>query len=228
MPLPAWNDPALKGGTMVRGALWLVQEIREGNTFTKEQIRVAFPRIAQADRRIRDLREFGWVIHPSTEDGSLAAEQLRFVKAGVPVWDPVARGAAKRKKLSAKEVREAMERDDFMCTVCGITGAEPYADDIDETAVLLVSRREVTLPGGDRETLPVTECKRCRAGGDGSPVDTARLIEEIGGLGEADRERLLRWVGQGKRDTVALERAWSAYRRLPAQARADVQRALEG
>ncbi|MFD3803265.1 hypothetical protein ACFWTC_06445 [Streptomyces sp. NPDC058619] len=228
MSLPAWNDPKTKGGAMVRGALWLVQEICEGNTFTKEQIREAFPGIAQADRRIRDLRDFGWVMHPSTEDASLTSEQLRFVSAGVPVWDPVARRAAAPKKMSAKEVRAAMERDDFMCTVCGIGGAEPYADDVNQTAVLSVSRREVVLPGGEWETLPVTECKRCRAGGDGEPADVARLVEDIEGLDQADRKRLARWAERGRRDAVALERAWSAYRRLPAQARAEVHRALRG
>lgn len=228
MSLPAWNDPKANDGTMVRGALWLLQEIGEGGTFTKEQIREAFPGIAQADRRIRDLRNFGWVMHPNTEDASLASEQQRFVKAGVPVWDPVARRAATPKKVSAKEVRAALERDDYMCTVCGIAGAEPYADDINQTAVLSVSRREVVLPSGDREILPVTECKRCRAGGDGRPVDAARLVEDVEGLDPADRERLARWVERGRRDALPLERAWSAYRRLPAQARAEVHQALKG
>jgi hypothetical protein len=38
-----WNDPKLKVGSMVRAALWLVEEVGEGNTFTKEQLREAFP-----------------------------------------------------------------------------------------------------------------------------------------------------------------------------------------
>jgi hypothetical protein len=62
MTLPRWNDRNLKGGTMIRTALWLVSEIGEGNSFTKEQHRAAFSGIAQADRRLRDLRDHGWVI----------------------------------------------------------------------------------------------------------------------------------------------------------------------
>lgn len=53
---PRWNDPDFAAGTMVRAALWLLDEIGEGNSFTKEQVREAFPGVSQADRRIRDLR----------------------------------------------------------------------------------------------------------------------------------------------------------------------------
>jgi hypothetical protein len=48
---PAWNDPNFKGGTMARGALWLLQEVGEGNTFTKEQLRVAFPGVTPGQLR---------------------------------------------------------------------------------------------------------------------------------------------------------------------------------
>jgi hypothetical protein len=167
MLLPQWNDPDLKDGTMVRGALWLVQEVGEGNIFTKEQLRQAFPGVSQADRRIRDLRKFGWTILANTEDAGLMAEDQRFVRVGVPVWDPAARREAAPKAVTAKETRAAMERDSFMCTMCGISGGEPYLDDSNQTAVLSVTRRETLLPCDRTETLLVTECKRCRAGSSG-------------------------------------------------------------
>ncbi|MFJ4911950.1 hypothetical protein [Streptomyces sp. NPDC088726] len=225
--LPAWNDPELKGGTMIRCALWLVQEIGEGKTFTKEQLRDAFPGIAQADRRLRDLRVFKWVILTSTEDASLLAEDQRFVKAGVQVWDPAARrAAAPQKAVTAKQKQSVLARDDYMCTVCGIGGAEPYIDDSNQTAVLSVTRRPTVLPDGREETLLVTECKRCRAGGDGQAARADEVVAEIKSLDPADQRRLARWAERGRRGSTPLERAWNAYRRLPGDARQEVREGL--
>lgn len=227
MPLPAWNDPELKVGTMVRGALWLVQEIGEGNTFTKEQLRDAFPGISQADRRLRDLRDYGWVILTNTEDASLMAEDQRFVKAGVAVWDPAARrAAAPQKAVSAKEKQAVMARDDYMCTVCGISGGEAYLDDSNQTAVLSVTRRETVLPNGREETLLVTECKRCRSGSNGSKAHADEVLADIRALNPADQRRLARWIERGRRGSTSLERAWNAYRRLPADARDEIRSLL--
>ncbi|MEV5602943.1 hypothetical protein AB0L33_16030 [Streptomyces sp. NPDC052299] len=228
MTLPAWDDPEFKGGTMIKCALWLVQEIGEGNTFTKEQLRRAFPGISQVDRRLRDLRDFKWVVLTSTEDASLLAEDQRFVRAGVPVWDPAARRAASpQKALSAKQKQAVLARDDYMCTVCGIGGAEQYADDSNQTAVLSVTRRLTVLPDGREETLLVTECKRCRAGDDGRPARSDEVVAEIKRLDPADQRRLARWAERGRRGSTPLERAWNAYRRLPEEARQEVRRALD-
>ncbi|MDI1458722.1 hypothetical protein NHG22_33645 [Streptomyces sp. ATE26] len=227
MPLPRWNDPELKAGTMIRGALWLVQQIGEGNTFTKEQIRGAFPGISQADRRIRDLRDYGWVMLTNTEDATLAAEDQRFVKAGVPVWDPAARrAAAPQKSVSAKDKQAALARDEYMCTICGISGGESYLDDSNQTAVLSVIRRPTVLADGTEDVLLVTECKRCRAGSEGSPARADEVLGEIQALDAAERRRLARWIERGRRGSTPLDRAWNAYRRLPADARDSVREAL--
>ncbi|NKE59080.1 hypothetical protein FXN61_20605 [Lentzea sp. PSKA42] len=205
---------------MVRGALWLLQLVGEGNRFTKGQLREAFPGVSQADRRIRDLRDYGWVILTNTEDATLTAEDQRFVKAGVPVWDPAARAAAApQKAVSAKEKKAVMARDHYMCTSCGISGGEEYLDDSNQTAVLSVTRQEVVMPGGEREIQLTTECKRCRAGSDDVPVRADDVLETIRGLDQADRARLLRWMNRGRRGSTALERAWNSYRRLPDDAK---------
>ncbi|MFI9160007.1 hypothetical protein [Kitasatospora aureofaciens] len=228
MALPVWNDPDFKGGTMIRGALWLVQEVGEGNTFTKEQLRDAFPGVSQADRRVRDLRSYGWVIHTSTEDASLMAEDQRFVEAGVSVWDPAARrAAAPQNAITAKQTQAVLARDDYMCTVCGIGGAEPYLDDSNQTAVLSVTRRTCVLPDGREEELLVTECKRCRAGAAGQAARADEALADIKALDPADQRRLVRWAERGRRGSTALERAWNAYRRLPGEAREEVLRALD-
>ncbi|KUM91015.1 hypothetical protein AQI94_00770 [Streptomyces pseudovenezuelae] len=213
---------------MVRGALWLVQVVGEGNTFTKEQLRDAFPGISQADRRIRDLRDYGWVLFTNSDDARLVAEDQRFVRAGVPVWDPAARrAAAPQKTISNKEKQAVLARDDYMCTVCGVSGGEAYLDDSNQSAVLSVTRRETVLPDGREQTLLVTECKRCRAGSDGSPARADEAMADIRALDPGEQKRLRRWIERGRRGSTPLERAWNAYRRLPADARDEVRAALE-
>ncbi|MEU1883165.1 hypothetical protein ABZ470_38170 [Streptosporangium sp. NPDC020072] len=227
MPPHAWNDPQHKAGTMIRAALWLTQVVGEGHTFTKGQLREAFPGVSQIDRRVRDLRDYGWVILTNTEDATLTAEDQRFVKAGVPVWDPVARrAAAPGKAISAKEKQAVLQRDDYMCTVCGISGGEPYLDDSNQTAVLSVTRTEIVLPDGSEELMLVTECKRCRAGHLGGPVRTDEVLADIRTLGPQELRRLCRWIERGRRGSTPLERAWTAYRRLPAEAQKAVLDAL--
>ncbi|MEW2807274.1 hypothetical protein AB0929_09175 [Streptomyces massasporeus] len=228
MTLPAWNDPALKAGTMVRGALWLVQVVGEGNTFNKEQIREAFPGIAQADRRIRDLRGYGWVMLTNTEDATLTAEDQRFMKTGVPVWDPAARRAATpQKAISSRERLAVMATDHYMCTICGISGGESYYDDSNQTAVLSVVRRQTVLPDGSEETLLATECKRCRSGSNGTTARADDALAEIKGLDPGEQRRLLRWMERGRRGTTPLDRAWNTYRRLPAGARDELRSAMQ-
>ncbi|MFI6502414.1 hypothetical protein [Nonomuraea typhae] len=227
MALPSWNDPDLKAGTMIRAALWLIQVVGEGNVFTKSAVREAFPGVSQADRRVRGLRDYGWVILTNIEDATLTAEDQRFEKAGVPVWDPVARkAAAPSKGISAKERHAVLERDDYMCTICGISGGEPYLDDSNQTAVLSITRAETVLPDGSEEIHLVTECKRCRAGANDGPVRADEVLADIKALDAHDLRRLTRWIERGRRGTTPLERAWTAYRRLPAEAKKDVQDAL--
>ncbi|GAB4584301.1 HNH endonuclease [Nocardia sp. IFM 10818] len=226
MPLPDWRDDKV-GGTMIRSGLWLVHEIGEGNIFTKEQLREAFPGVSQVDRRVRDLRKYGWVILANTEDAHLLADEQRFVETGVHVWDKEARRKADQAMTVPATDRQAVfERDGYMCTVCGIGGGEPYVDDSNSTAVLAVARRRTLLPGGGDEIMLVTECKRCHTGARDKTTNASDVLAEIQSLDASDRRRLARWIDRGRRGSTPLDRAWNGYRRLPADAREQVQNAL--
>lgn len=212
---------------MVRGALWLLQVVGIGNTFTKNQLRDAFPGVSQVDRRIRDLRDYGWVVHSSTEDATLLREDQRFVKAGVPVWDPRARREnAPEKAISAKERQAVLTRDGHMCTLCGIAGGEPYPDDPVMTAVLAVSRRSVVANDGREIQALVTECKRCRAGDAPAPLDAQAAVAAAADLSPGELRRLLRWMDRGRRGATELDRAWAAYLRVPPHERRQVAERL--
>ncbi|MBB3662606.1 hypothetical protein FB384_001510 [Prauserella sediminis] len=222
MEQPAWDDPELKAGTMVRGALWLLQVVGEGNTFTKNQLRDAFPGVSQVDRRIRDLRDYGWVVYSSVEDASLLAEDQRFVRAGAAVWDPKERRKAKQGTVSSRDRQATLARDGYMCTLCGIAGGEEYPDDAVMTAVLAVSRRTVLGADGHATNALVTECKRCKAGRDDEPANVTDAIAAAKRLGDSDRRRLTRWVERGRRGSTELDRAWTAYLRVPPEQRSEV------
>jgi hypothetical protein len=208
---------------MVRGALWLLQVIGEGNTFTKNELREAFPGVSQVDRRIRDLRDYGWVVYSSAEDATLLREDQRFVSAGVPVWDPKARRAnAPEKAISTKERQAVLARDGYMCTLCGIAGGESYPDDAIMTAVLAVSRRTVTSNDGRPSQVLITECKRCRSGDAPAPLAASDVVAVATELDPRELRRLVRWMERGRRGATELDRAWSSYLRVSPDERPQV------
>ncbi|GFH36329.1 MULTISPECIES: hypothetical protein [Streptomyces] len=222
--MPSWQDAGL--GTMKRVALWLVSVVGEGNTFTKEDLRAAFPGVSQVDRRMRDLRDFGWRIDTNREDEELDPHEQRFVKPGDPVWEP---GRATRKSgtiaIGAARRREVLARDGNMCRSCGITPGEIYAGTY-EAAQLDIARREVVKPDGTKATELVTECKRCRVGGRELAVDLGTVLKAAAVLDSAERSVLSGWVAADRREFSLLEQIWSDYRSLPEESRAQLRAEL--
>ncbi|MEU4811019.1 hypothetical protein AB0H20_17635 [Nocardia fluminea] len=221
MTEPDWRT--YSGGTMIRSALWLVQVVGEGNEFTKNQLREAFPTVSQIDRRVRDLRKYGWELLTSSEDASLTQDEQRFSKRGVPVWDNDSRRAAdQRMTLPATDRQQVLARDGYLCTVCGIAGGEAYPEDSNLTAVLTVARRKVRLASGNEVTRLVTECKRCHTGSRGRAVAVDDVVGMIGKLGPRDRQQLATWLASGRRTVSDLDRIWNAILRLPPEGKSEI------
>lgn len=221
MTLPKWNDPKVKAGTMVRTALWMISEVGVGNIFTKEQHRKAFSGIAQADRRMRDLRSFGWVIHTNLEDISLTSKEQRFVTAGLPVWEPGVLKASRNATVSAKVRRQILAAADYQCVACGIAGGEKYPDSSEATAVLSVSRSVFMMKDGRQETGLLSQCTRCAAGDEEQGIGITEVIRQIHDLPTSDLAVFIRWTERGRRDP--LDRAWSTFRRLPSVVQDEVR-----
>lgn len=226
---PRWDDPKLNAGTMVRAALWLLQEVGEGNTFTKAQLRDAFPGVAQADRRVRDLRGFGWVLDTNASDATLSSEEQRFARRGVDVWDADQRRSVDRDAgtISNREREATFAANGYQCVICGIAGGEAYPDRPMETAVLAVSRRTIVRRFKSEEQLLITECKRCRSGAVARTFSVPEVRGLIEDLGPEDRRRIARWATAGVRGTTALDRAWNALRVLPVDERATLMSQVE-
>ncbi|WP_328742400.1 hypothetical protein OG436_18225 [Streptomyces caniferus] len=225
MSVPSWQDTSYGG--RVRVARWLVEVVGEGNPFTKVALREAFPGVAQIDRRMRDLREAGWVIYTNREDPSLNSNEHRYVAEGEPVWLP-GRGKAKEKtSLTAAQRSETIKADSYLCRSCGVGAGERF-DDGRGTAQLDIARREVKLASGDTEKQLVTECNRCRVGNRGSTADLTELLRCVDALGPVERKVLAQWMDADQRTYSVLEKLWGKYRTLPADARAAVKQAVSG
>jgi hypothetical protein len=221
--MPDWVDPRL--GTMKRAALWLVQVIGEGNTFTKSQLRDAFPEVAQIDRRMRDLRDFGWRIDTSREDIELDTSEQRFSQRGAAVWEPGKATRPGAATLTSSQRREILVRDGHQCRICGVGPGEKYAGS-EITSQLDIARRQVRMPDGRQQVQLIVECNRCRVGGRELVTDVRDVLSRAAKLPMIEKKMLSAWIDQDARTFSAAEQIWADYRSLPSEARGLVRDAL--
>lgn len=203
---------------MKKAALWLASQVGEGGVFTKDDLRAAFPGVGQIDRRVRDLRDDGWIIHTNREDVSLGADEQRLVVVGGRVWERGYRRAAVR-SVSAKERQTVFADDEYCCRICGVSGGEPYPDAPLRKAKLIVARVRSTRGDEQLSTL----CDRCRSG-DAALPDLAALTADLTALDAAQAARLRRWIALGRRSPAPEEKLFGAYLRLPGAARAEFEK----
>jgi hypothetical protein len=211
MSIPDWRNA--KGGTRIRVGLWLLTEVGEGGTFTKARLRLAFPGVEQVDRRMRDLRDDGWIIHTNREDPMLVSDELRLVSAGSPVWSSGSH--ARRSTLSAKQRSEVLSRAGWACALCGIGGGEPYADEPLRRAKLVVAQIVGVQP--DERDLQA-RCDRCHSGRDKDAEGAAMFLSAYERLSVEDRRSVEQWVAAGRRPRAPAEEAWSIFAHLPEDA----------
>ncbi|MFQ3559493.1 HNH endonuclease signature motif containing protein [Streptomyces gramineus] len=205
--LPEWRDA--HGGGLVRGALWLMQEVGPGNTFTKNQLRAAFPDTSQIDRRIRDLREYGWVIDTSREDLSLDQAEQRFVKPGIKVWDPEERKKATRTAASTAARRTVFQRGVFACELCG----RPVVSRPHGPRLELAHRVPLADGGSDEAENLMVLCSACHAARDRSD-GVSELAAQAASLPIREQTRLLTWITLGQRPRTTIEDIWAQYQQL--------------
>lgn len=213
-------------GAAKRTAKWLHEEIGVGNIFTKAQLRAAVPNREQVDRRMRQLREVGWVIDTSSEDASLSNEQLRVVKEGDHPWVEGYRWPPKS-QVSDRVRRTVFDRDGNRCVVCGVASGEPYPDEPTKIARMTIGH---LLPRGRRGTNDPdnlrTECSRCNETSrhlTQTPVDPELVKAEIRALSRSERSELRHWIEENRRQFTRIEALWAKYRQLPAPVRDEVK-----
>ncbi|MFD8652138.1 HNH endonuclease [Streptomyces mirabilis] len=217
--LPDWRDA--HGGGLVRGALWLMQEVGPGNTFTKSQLRAAFPDTSQIDRRIRDLRDYGWVIDTSREDLSLDQAEQRFVKPGIRVWDPEERKKKTRAAVSTTTRRVVFQRGAFVCELCGL----PVVSLRHGPRLELAHRVALADGGSDEAENLMVLCSACHAAREKSD-GVSEIAARASSLPIRERTRLLTWITMGERPRTAIEDIWAQYQQLPSDDQQQLARHL--
>ncbi len=224
--IPDYRNPDT-GGAMVRAACWLASEIGEGGTFTKEQLRAALPGISQIDRRVRDLRQYGWIIEEYRDAPGLPPSQQRLVRIGARVWIPDERRAAEPQGISAR----VLERDGYMCVYCGAArGSEIPGYPGSKARLSAAHLYPKSLGGAATEESLVTACQMCNEALQAqtpSLLDVRQLWERARRLPRSDRQKLLARITTSRRERSPLDEIWSGYLRLPGVAREEFVRNLE-
>lgn len=128
-------------------AQWLVENVGVDGVFTKEDLRRAFPGVAQIDRRVRDLRARGWIIHTRREDPRLLQSEMRLVVIG-GLESP-------ESPVSSRARKEALISSAFTCMLCGADGSGVYSDARHQRVLL-------TVRAVDGMPRPIVVCGRCR------------------------------------------------------------------
>jgi hypothetical protein len=219
MTAPDWRNPKLSG--IKRIALWLHEEVTPSGVFTKQQMRNALStpqkeeQDEQLDRRMRDLRDEGWVISTYREDRSLTQRQLRLVQEGGALWQDGYQ-SRKGKVPTARQRQTVFAADDYMCRFCGIGAGERYPEDTLRTAKLTVSSGGYGL---------VTCCDHCRAGR--PEIGSAdEVLSALAQLSEDERAAFKGWIAAGRRNIDAVTRLWTRYNQLPHEQRQTVEAGL--
>ncbi|MGW3122049.1 hypothetical protein ACWDBW_33750 [Streptomyces sp. NPDC001107] len=206
--------------------------VGEGNVFTKLQLFDGVPGVAQADRRMRDLRELGWRIDNYKTDPRLQPDEYRLSEIGTRIDLGEQPKEAPRPRIPAVRRREALERADFACQTCGMQAAEPYPDDEDQRAVLSVHFVDPTPPVDTELANLRVECQRCNAGSRGSrrilPAPDEVLARAFSLSSREEKRRLYLLMKSGHRERDEVDRIFADWLRLGRDDKVNVMLQLAG
>lgn len=217
-----------------RMAAWLAFNAVVGSTFTMKDLREALgvddqPNVAEhLNRRLRRLRQDGWVIYANKDDRSLAPGIYRLERIG---WHP---GLGKRPKsgsISQGLRRRVFERDGRRCVVCGIGSNEPYSDTDPSRAVLTIGHRTARDQRGSSTDINnlQTECKRCNEPVRhelGTPETIEQIWVEVRRLRTPELSALLSWVRENRRQRSRLDEVYDRVRKLSLSEREEFAKSL--
>lgn len=209
-----------------------IASVGEGNKFSKLEMLHAVPGVAQADRRMRDLREIGWTIDNYKGNPSLKPDEYLVRQIGVRVdlgeTPPAVVG---RKAISGPKRRRIFDRDGSTCQVCFTAGGSEFADAPGKLARLTIGHIIPIARGGtdDDENLR-TECQRCNEESRDAtlnPPDKQEVLNRIRNAGgRADKLELFQWMQRGSRPLTDKERVFTDWARLPISQRIELMAEL--
>jgi hypothetical protein len=206
--------------------------VGEGNKFSKLEMFNAVPGVSQADRRMRDLREIGWVIDNYKGNPTLKPDEYLVRKIGIRVdlgeKPPASSG---RKSVTGAKRRRIFDRDGNTCQVCFTAGGSEFADAPGRRATLTIGHIiPVARGGSDDDDNLRTECQRCNDESRDAtlnPPDKNEVLTRIRNVGgRADKLELFQWMQRGSRPLTDKERVFTDWARLPVAQRLQVMTEL--
>ena len=209
-----WLQPM---GTVKKLSAYLWFNVDEGQTFTMADTRKALgiEGQTQSDRRLRDLREQGWVIVGYKDDNSLPMNTYRLEKKGQRLW---LGEKLERDVVSNRLRREVFDRDHNTCLICGIYAGDEYPDLPGSKARMTIGHRIPNQRLGEAtlENLQ-TECSRCNET-IRNLLDNPEIVEDVLPLIDllplSEVKTLLSWLELGQRTQNAIDVTYSKIRRL--------------
>lgn len=220
-----------KGTTSIAQVAQFVAGVGEGNIFTKSELTAAVPGFAQSPRRMRDLREMGWVIDNYKTSSSLRPDQYFLRKIGTRIDLGEPRPTTERKTISRAKRRRILERDGHTCQVCGATAGLEHPDDHGKNVVLTVRQIiDIQMGGTDDDENLRAECTVCAhqvRAAILSPQNAHGVLALAQVLGNRkDKQRLYRWMSAGRRLPDDTERVYNEWARLSQAQRDEVRTEL--
>ncbi|MEU8881709.1 HNH endonuclease [Streptomyces hydrogenans] len=187
--------------------------------FSKLELFEAVPDVAQADRRMRDLRPMGWKIDNYKVNPNLKPDEYLVRELGTRVDLGEAAPKTVRKNITGPKRRRILERDGHMCQVCGIRATQEFPDAPSRTAVLTIGHIIPVNRGGQNDDGNLrVECQRC---GDESrdvtvdpPTGQQVLAHAMNGSLK-EKRTLYNWMQAGRRSPTDLEKVFQEWSRLP-------------
>lgn len=204
-----------------------IASVGEGNKFGKIDLFAAVPGVAQADRRMRDLREMGWVIDNYKVNPSLKPDEYLLREIGVRIHLGEKRPKTMRKTVTGPKRRRILERDGHTCQVCGVPAGMDYPGEPGKKAVLTIGHIIPNNRGGsDDDSNLRAECTRCGDQARDITMDPPSAdsifarAQHVGGLKE--KKRLYGWMAAGHRTLNDTEAVFNDWARLPHAQRLEV------
>lgn len=220
--LETWpGQPGKRYGAERRLAAWMRFCVGVDGEFTIREARVALGdgvvqnSAEHFNRRLRKLREDGWVLDTAKDDGTIRAGYYRVQVCG---WDPSQGDRVTKPKTSNGVRRRVFERDGRRCVICGVASGELYSDRT-RRAAITVGHRVPNNRGGSAEDLDnlQTECTRCNESVRDQlrdPEVLSNVLPDMLKLRRSDAERLMSWVVAGTRLRDDVDHLFDRYRAL--------------
>jgi hypothetical protein len=219
-------DVGVRRSSIVKVAEYVAGVGVEGK-FTKLELMAAVPGVAQADRRMRDLREMGWVIDNYKVNPSLSPNEYLIRKIGTRVDLGQRATVAARKSVGGPKRRRIFDRDGYACQVCFTAGGAVYEDMPSRVATLTIGHIiPIARGGNDDDDNLRTECQRCNDEArdlTAPPPDMVEVMTRASAVGgRKEKQELFLWMQRGQRTLTNKERVFNDWARLPLEQRVQV------